>query len=387
MLALFIIALGISFFASLHSLFALLEPYSSFGRMASNLFTPFYQWGNNLLAYLAERADSYTFYSVDVWIRSIPTFVVALLTFGIIGFLAWRNGRTYCNTICPVGTVLGFLSTYSLFKPVFDTEKCNTCGLCARNCKAACIDAKNQTIDYSRCVACMNCLETCNRQAMKYGPQRKVTTSPTSRRRFLSATSVLALTTITAKAQQLHVDGGLADIEKKKEPARDLPVIPPGATGLRRFGQHCTACQLCISVCPNQILRPSSKPATFMQPEITYQRGYCRPECTKCSEVCPTGAIRKITTADKSAIQIGRAVWVKDNCVVNRDEVTCRICERHCPVHAIFLVPRDPADENSLRIPTIDTERCIGCGACEHLCPSRPYSAIYVQGNERQRIV
>lgn len=143
--------------------------------------------------------------------------------FFIIGYLAWRNGRTYCNTICPVGTLLGFLSEYSLFKPVFDQEKCNKCGLCARNCKAACIDAKNQQIDYSRCVSCMNCLEKCNKEAMIYSCRRvKVkeerTREDDSRRRFLSVTSVMALTTVAARAQQLHVDGGFADIEDKKHP-------------------------------------------------------------------------------------------------------------------------------------------------------------------------
>jgi len=403
MLLVFILAFVVSILASVHWLFALLDPYSAYGRIASNLLAPFYGWGNNLLAYLAERMDSYAFYPVEVWIRSGLIFVVAIITFAGVGYLAWRHGRTYCNTICPVGTLLGLVSRYSLFAPVFDSEKCNKCGLCARSCKASCIDAKNRRIDYSRCVACMNCVDTCNRDAMTYTLRAKgrQTESPStadlmtapvkqeqnSRRRFLSATSVVALTTVAAKAQELHVDGGLADIEEKKEPARKTPVVPPGGEGVRHFGRHCTACQLCVSVCPNPMLRPSSKMGTFMQPEITYEWGYCRPECTKCSEVCPTGAIRRITTAEKSALQIGRAVWLRENCVVNRDEVPCRSCERHCPTGAILLVPRDPADPDSLKIPAIDTERCIGCGACEHLCPARPYSAIYVEGNERHHLL
>lgn len=140
MLAVFAVALvaGVRF----HAVASLLEPYSSYGRIASNLFAPVYQWGNNLLAYLAERADSYAFYETEVWMKSLPTFIIASLTFVVLIILAWRGGRTYCNTICPVGTVLGFLSGYSLFKPVIDTEKCNGCGLCARNCKASCINSK-----------------------------------------------------------------------------------------------------------------------------------------------------------------------------------------------------------------------------------------------------
>ena len=133
--------------AGIGSLVALISPYSAYGRIASNLFAPIYQEGNNLLAYFAERMDSYAFYSVDVWVRSLATMGIAILSFVILVILAWRNGRTYCNTICPVGTVLGFLSKYALLKPRIDTDKCNGCGLCARKCKASCIDSKNHAID------------------------------------------------------------------------------------------------------------------------------------------------------------------------------------------------------------------------------------------------
>ena len=161
-LAVFIIALV----AGAGSLVALLAPYSAYGRMASNLLAPLYQWGNNLLAYWAERVDSYAFYSVDIWMKGIATFGIAAGTFIVLALLAWRNGRTYCNTICPVGTVLGFLSRYAYLKPVINTEKCNGCGLCARNCKASCINSKEHAIDYSRCVACMDCIGKCHQGAM-----------------------------------------------------------------------------------------------------------------------------------------------------------------------------------------------------------------------------
>ena len=140
----------LAFLLGIGSIVALFAPYSAYGRIAQNLLAPIWLFGNNLLADWAEKHDSYAFYSVDVWIRSGITFAVAVITLVVIGLLAWRNGRTYCNTICPVGTVLGFLSKYSLFKPVIDTTKCNGCGLCARNCKAACINSKEHEIDYSR---------------------------------------------------------------------------------------------------------------------------------------------------------------------------------------------------------------------------------------------
>ena len=403
-LAVFVIALV----AGIAPLVALLAPYSSYGRIANNLFAPLYGWGNNLLAYFAERLDSYAFYSTDVWLKSLPTFLVAAATFIIIGVLAWRNGRTYCNTICPIGTVLGFLSKYSLFRPAIDTAKCTKCRKCERNCKAACIDIKGrQAIDYSRCVACMDCLDNCNFGAISYtwrlkgkttdtkqkangkaGAQKKTAANQpdASRRAFVSTTALVAASA-ALKAQEKKVDGGLAVIEDKKIPERHTPIVPPGAVSARHFAQHCTACQLCVSVCPNGVLRPSSDPERLMQPEMSYERGYCRPECVKCGEVCPAGAITAITAAQKSAIQIGRAVWISQNCVPLTDGVECGNCARHCPTGAIQMIPSEAGNPSSLKIPAVNTERCIGCGACENLCPARPFSAIYVEGHEMHREV
>ena len=387
--------------AGIGSFVALLAPYSSYGRIASNLFAPLYRWGNNLLAYFAERADSYAFYETEVWMKSLPTFLIAAATFVVLAVLAWRNGRTYCNTICPVGTVLGFLSRFSLFRITIDQGKCNRCGLCSRKCKAACIDGREHTVDYSRCVACMDCIDTCRHGAIGFRLRSKTPKGHTAentarktggglpdaaRRDFLTAAALVAATA-ALKAQEKKVDGGLAVIADKKIPDRATPIVPPGAQSLRNMAAHCTACQLCVSVCPNDVLRPSAKLKTLMQPEMSYERGYCRPECTKCSQVCPAGAILKITAADKSSIQIGHAVWVKENCVPLTDGVECGNCARHCPAGAIRMVPSHPDRDDSPRIPVVDTERCTGCGACENLCPARPFSAIYVEGHERHRII
>ena len=376
------------------SIVALLAPYSSYGRIAQNLFSPIWGYGNNLLAELAARYESYAFYPVDVWMRSGITFGIAVATIVAIGIMAWRNGRTYCNTICPVGTVLGFLSKYSLFKPVIDVTKCNSCGLCARNCKASCIDSKNHTIDYSRCVACMDCIGKCHKNAISYS-RRKVNTDKqldttesvsSSRRNFLTTTIAIGTTAIL-HAEGKTVDGGLAVITDKKIPERKTPIVPPGAISMRHLTNHCTGCQLCVAACPNGVLRPSSDLDTLMQPRSSYERGYCRPECTKCSEVCPAGAIIKLDRAEKSSVQIGHAVWIKDNCVPLTDGVECGNCARHCPVGAIQMVPSDKDNLDSPKIPVVNEERCIGCGACENLCPTRPFSAIYVEGHENHRTI
>lgn len=402
-LALFVVMLV----AGLGVVVSLLDPYGAYGRMASNFLSPVYRLGNNLLAFFAEQVNSYAFYSTDVWIKGWITFSIAVATLGVVGFLAWRSGRTYCNTVCPVGTVLGFLSRFSLFRMAFDTEKCTRCNACERRCKSSCIDVKTMTIDHSRCVACFNCIERCKFGAMNYVPVkwgRKTVVKPASgqpsvsamvnadsqngmsRRKALSAITLLAAGTVLKAQEQeveVHGDGGLAEIIDKKIIARQTPIVPPGSLSARHMKQHCTACQLCVSACPNNILRPSDKLTTLMQPEMSYERGYCRPECVECSQVCPTGAIKPISAADKSAIAIGLAVWVSDRCVVNTDEVQCHNCQRHCPTGAITLVALNPDHSDSLKVPAVDKELCIGCGACENLCPARPYSAIYVEGNAR----
>ena len=179
----------------------------------------------------------------------------------------------------------------------------------------------------------------------------------------------------------------LPEIEHASRPERSTRLVPAGSLSLKNFSQHCTACQLCVSNCPNNVLRPSTSLENFMQPEMSFERGYCRPECTNCSQVCPAGAIRPVTVEEKTSIQIGHAVVNLDNCVVNKDGVSCGNCARHCPANAIRMVRKNPDDKNSLRIPTVNEERCIGCGACENLCPARPFTAIHIEGHEVHRTI
>ncbi len=398
LVALFIVAAV----AGAGSIVALLEPYGTFGVMVSNILAPIYRGGNNLLAIVAEQLDSYAIYNREVVIHSVGVTLFALAMTFIIGGLAWRNGRSYCNTICPVGTILGVMSKFSLLKINIDHSKCNGCRKCVRECKSSSISEKEREIDYTRCVVCFNCIESCKQGAVSYGLRKKTTQTnqqPTiesnatsksgevdnSRRNMLTISATL-LATSMVKAEGKLVDGGLAVIEDKKIPQRDGAIVPPGAYSLRNFASRCTGCQLCVSVCPNDVLRPATGMMNFMQPHMSFERGYCRPECTKCSEVCPTGAINKIDRADKSSIQIGHAVWIEKNCVVLTDGATCDNCATHCPVNAIrMVVANDKEKYEGRKIPIIDTERCIGCGACEHLCPARPFSAIYVEGHSMHK--
>ncbi len=366
---------------------ALIAPYSAYGRIVTTLLQPVWLAGNNLLAHWAEKAGSYAFFAKELAWKGTVALIVALVTLGLVGFLAWKGGRTWCNTVCPVGTVLGLVSRFSLFRPVIDSDKCKNCKACEHNCKASCIDISTHSIDSSRCVDCFNCLQECKFDALHYkfapGLQKKsapIKEEPapethSGRRAFITG-AALAVGGATLRAQEKKVDGGYAVILDKKIPERDTPLTPPGSKSVKDFYKRCTACQLCVTVCKNNVLRPSTDLKRLMQPEMSFEKGYCRPECVACGEVCPSGAISRLTPEEKTTYRVGVARVDRDLCVI-KDGVSCGLCSRKCPVGAIRMVS---SDEDGPKFPAIAEELCIGCGKCENLCPARPLSAITVNG-------
>ena len=347
----------VSIIASGQMLIALIAPYSAYGRMVRSV--------------AAMGSDTMT-----------PALIITgLLTLVIICVCAWLWGREYCNTVCPVGTTLSLLSRFSLLRPVIDESKCINCGQCARGCKSGCIDFKAHRIDYSRCVDCFDCIENCGEGALKFKyvlnrkPVKADVPADEGRRAFLVTAAVVAAGA-AANAQD-HMHGGLAEVIDKKSPDRSERLVPPGAGSVKNFYDHCTGCQLCVSACKNKVLRPSSDLEHFMQPVMEYDKGYCRPECNACSQVCPAGAIKPVSVEQKLAVRIGVAHVNLDLCLPATGKDSCGNCAYHCPSGAIRMV-RQPGSR--MQIPSVAEDRCIGCGACENLCPSRPISAITVNG-------
>lgn len=351
-----------SFIVDLQIVVALLGPYSIYGRAVKSI----------------------------VGGGPAPLLIAAAVTCALVAVCALFWGRAWCNVICPVGTLLGCVSRYQLFGVKIDGAKCTGCSTCERECKAACIDYKNHSIDYSRCVDCFDCVSNCSAGAVSFSRVRSAARNNESessnssvdkgRRQFITTGALLVGTGIAAQAQNMKVDGGLAKVLPKEDVKRAVPLVPPGAKSVKNFYDLCTGCQLCVQNCPNGVLKTSTDLEHFLQPRMGYDSGFCRPECTTCSSLCPTGAIVKVSTDEKAAIKIGTAQVNQYLCLAAKGEERCGKCASVCPTGAIMMVESD-----GIRRPAVNEELCIGCGRCEYLCPSRPVSAIIVNGIETHR--
>ncbi len=362
----------------------LFEPFSNYGRILTNLFEPGVILANNILADFFEYFQIFFFYHISYREISFSFLSLPVLFLGIITYMSYKHGRLFCNSLCPAGALLSIFSRVSLFRIVFDEDSCNGCGACERVCKARCIKSEEKRVEYGACINCFNCIKSCPTEGVTYRAvwqKTKKTTIDvnTARRTFLQDAStsvagfalpaVMRNTTANSTTNNYFID-------------KMHPVSPPGSEGVDHFSRLCTACHLCVSACPSQVLAPSLFDygiAGLFQPKMNYNASYCNYDCTICSQVCPSGAILPVDAGTKKRIQIGKVNFFRDDCVVVTKKKACAACSEHCPTKAVHTVPY----EGKLLIPEVNNEICVGCGACEHACPTTPRKAIYVSSNYR----
>ncbi len=372
------------------SLLSLLDPYSVYGRMTSDFARPLYILGNNVIAGVFEKLHLYGTYVVDIKKVNWAAIIIPSVFLITITWMAITKGRLYCNTICPVGSFLGLVSKVSMFKLNIEETSCTKCGKCSFACKSSCISIKTQKIDFSRCVSCYNCVSSCSTNSVKYKlawiPVKKsksIITTDSGKRDFLVKSAVITAGALgISNVLKAAANKGVKLIPYKKKHL----VSPPGSRSIEHFSNKCTACHLCVSACPSGVLQPrffESGLSQLLQPHVDPLAGYCNFECTRCGEICPTGAILPLTVEEKKTTQTGVVNFIKDNCIVYTNNTACGSCSEHCPTQAVKMVPY----KGKLTIPEVNQEICIGCGACEHACPVNPYRAIYVDGNTVQKIV
>jgi ferredoxin len=361
----------------------LFEPFSNYGRILANFVQPLITLLNNITAGILNGLGFYSFYNIPPRILLPEIYIVPFLFLAIVIYLSYSHGRLFCNSLCPTGAFLGLISRISFLKIAIDENACNNCGACEKVCKSNCIESETKRIDFSACVGCFNCIHACPTSGVIYArqlsgsSQRKPASFDSSRRTFFKSITIPAIGLITPTI-------GNSDTATTKPgsyfASKKIPITPPGAISTRHFTDLCTACHLCVSFCPSQVLYPTFIEyglSGIFQPKMNYDASYCNYDCTICGEVCPNGAILPVDIDTKKLIQIGKAVFVRDDCVVVKNKKDCAACSEHCPTKAVHTVPY----EGKLKIPELNNDICVGCGACEHACPTTPRKAIYVASN------
>lgn len=425
-----LIATGLLFALGLAWPLTLLDPYSLFGKIASQFFGSIEIFLNNALANIFPNSIPYLKYTSIATISFIYG-TIALIT--LILFSA-AHGRLYCNTICPVGTLLGLIGSKSLFQIRIDSNACKHCNACAKNCKSNCIDIKGQKVDTERCVVCFNCLQHCKFNALHYSLRRPAASTGTSASSSTASTSATsarstqpsataagsstastgatsanaACSTSTSAASTQpsgKIDKGLRttlaglaglgtailahkgtgsnfipikEYREKHLPenlraSQELGIMPPGAGRLEHFKQNCTGCYACVAACPGDVIKPATfeyGPDGILLPTLKYNGHFCGYECNACSNACPSGALSPLTLKEKKRTAIGKAIYMAGKCIVFQAGTDCGACDEHCPTKAITMVP--VPGKSFLYYPKLNRDLCIGCGGCEYICPQKP---------------
>lgn len=302
-----------------------LDPYSNFG----NILTGFLN---------IKTAPVLTF---------LPLIVIALLVI--------RQNRIFCTTICPVGTVLGLFSKSGIFKMYISEEICKGCGLCEKECPAGAIVSKEKSLDNERCIRCMRCAAKCPGHGILYGTQHEKISFNPSRRSFIAA-GITAAAAIAVFAKGKDAVSSIIEGFKKR------PVCPPGAGSPERFAQSCTNCGLCVEHCKGKILKKPD--AEYETVHVDFSCGKCEFDCKNCSDICPTGAIRKMSLEEKQNCRIGLVKLDYEKCT------KCGLCAHICP--------KDAFSHKSGESPVYNAAKCIGCGACQNICPAGAIEIISI---------
>jgi len=315
------------------------------------------------------------------------------LLVGLLAALVALNAvrpRFWCRYACPLGALLGCAARFLPGGVVRSASACTGCGLCNKDCPAACSpDTKTRMAE---CFVCWNCIEDCPERALRWQwlPAREATHSGlgVSRRQFLGGVAT-GLTGMLA----LKMTGSLSG---RGHPMR---IRPPGALEEGEFLARCLKCGECMKVCPTNVLQPAMAEAGLAglwSPVMDMRRGYCELNCTLCGQVCPSGAIQRLTLAQKNGdeqqapVKFGTAFVDRDRCLPWSFGRNCRVCQEVCPVSpkAIYDVAATTELDGAprtFRAPQVHANRCTGCGLCEHECPIADLPAIRVSAAGESR--
>jgi len=314
---------------------------------------------------------------------SVPRFPhadVILALFIVSVFTAALKRRWWCRYVCPLGALLSLPARFSPFTRT--VKSCRSgCSLCRHNCRTGAIRQDNSYVR-EECILCLDCIVFCPGQESFFSFKRShreiepEASEKITRSRFLKLIFILLAPGIPVPGRGNTKASGT---EKRGELIR-----PPGSLDEHEFIQRCIRCGNCMKVCPTNVLQPAlleAGAAGVWTPFLDTGIGYCEYNCNLCGSVCPTGAIKNITLAEKRVTKIGLAVINKELCLPWAKQENCIVCEEHCPTteKAILLREKKLQSGRIIRLPVIDPGLCIGCAICEFKCPTEPDRAVTVK--------
>lgn len=302
------------------------------------------------------------------------------LFFGLFVGGFWDR-RFWCQYICPSGALFALLSSIPLLRRRVVADKCNACYSCVtRLCPTRAISPDNPAVtSTAECILCGVCSHN-KRACSRIGfaaPGSGEMRGPDLKRRHAVAGIVAGLAALPMVRSTVF------------DTASEIELIrPPGALPEELFLTRCIACGECMKACPNHALGPCGFVGSLMRlstPRLLPRMAFCEPECTACSHVCPTAALRPIPLGDKPFIKIGTAIVDQSRCIAWRGERRCLTCRTHCPYQAIDEKNALPGDGGPSG-PVVDKDLCTGCGKCEFVCPMETVAAIRVQSHGERRV-
>lgn len=335
----------------------------------------------------------YGFLRDHVFVVADQAFLGTGLIVGVFVVTLLLNGyrrRFWCRYLCPLGSLLGLFAWRPMLRRTTSQEKCNGCDLCGMACHGAAAAEGASGWKAAECLGCLNCTGSCSRGALEFrwaGPWRR---QPQSQRLGLSRRAAMGAAVGGAVGLALL----RANPQAQGRTYHPRLIRPPGARPEREFLKRCTACGLCMKVCPTGGLQPAIGEAGWeglWTPRLDPRIGYCDYNCTRCGQACPTQAIEALTPEAKREIKIGLARFDTTRCLPYAYGRECIVCEEHCPIpdKAIYVVDVEIVDregnKKTIGQPHVDPDLCTGCGICETMCPYKDQPAIRVSSANETR--
>lgn len=357
---------------------------SAFGSLQIGLFDPI---SFITRSFTLSVLPALNYWTSEIYLRQPVYFGGTFIAFLFLTLLFANRflTRFWCRVLCPLGALLGILSSAALFRIRRDVEKCTDCQKCLRHCHGGC--DPHSELRISECHVCMNCIQTCPEEAIHYG-------FPKTNSSVHKPLDINKRRLVEATVAGIVLFPMMRSVVNAETNPQHKVIRPPGSLPENDFLRRCIKCGECMRVCPTNVLQPSLFEAGFeglWTPILLNKIGYCEYNCVLCSQVCPTGAIVQLSVEKKlgrgpfnKPVKIGTAFYDRGRCLPWAMKTDCIVCEEMCPTSpkAIWFQKTEiklrDGKTKLIKRPLIDPKLCVGCGICENKCPVHDKPAVRV---------